>query len=176
LIDACFAAHIQFFLTKAGDFSFHLVHLIPELSVFLNEALQMVCELNGGRIRTLTKSYWKTRVRFQSSKRELGSYNEPLSEAELRPAESQDIVRVRVCACGLLARRSKESGSKRVGGQQLRWFGWRSRDGRWVEASESPDDLQKASNASYVYYTYNYKMLFATETSLSINVRTGTRS
>jgi len=125
LIYRCFGAHLQIFVTKMGDFPFHLVHLIHELTVFLNEALPLVCELNRWKIRTLTKSYWKMRVRFQSSKRGFGSYKEPLREAELNTAESQDMVRmrVRVVDLRLRMRRSKESGSKRDGGRQLRSFG-----------------------------------------------------
>jgi hypothetical protein len=44
LVDGRFTTHFQLFFTKARDFSFHLVHLIPKLSVFLNEGLQTVCE------------------------------------------------------------------------------------------------------------------------------------
>jgi len=131
LIYRCFGAHLQIFVTKMGDFPFHLVHLIHELTVFLNEALPLVCELNRWKILTLTKSYWKMRVRFQSSKRGFGSYKEPLREAELNTAESQDMVRMPVRVCmrvrvvdlRLQMRRSKESGSKRDGGRQLRSFG-----------------------------------------------------
>jgi hypothetical protein len=48
LVDARLASHFQLFFAKTGDFSFHLVHLIPELAVFVEESLSSVGDRNAG--------------------------------------------------------------------------------------------------------------------------------